>query len=110
MSNYVKDDTAMGTQDSIIAFVEQEGMLSKQNLDEVVQEHHKTGHSILSILKDESYLNDDQLLKVVATSHGIEFIDLEPDSIEQVVAHLVPFELADRHTLIPLSTCGKYIW
>ena len=92
----------MGTQDSILAFVEQEDMLSKQNLDEVVQEHHKTGHSILSILKGESYLNDDQLLKVVAASHGIEFVELEPDSIEQVVAHLVPFELADRHTLIPI--------
>ncbi|MCP4455993.1 MAG: type II/IV secretion system protein [Planctomycetes bacterium] len=92
----------MGTQDSIIAFVEQEDMLSKQNLAEVVQEHHKTGHSVLSILKDESYLTDDQLLKVVAVSHGIEFTALKPDSIEQVVAHLIPFELADRHTLIPL--------
>ncbi len=92
----------MGTQDSILAFVEQEDMLSKQNLDEVVQEHHKTGHSVLSILKGESYLTDDQFLKVVADSHGIEFVDLEPDSIEQVVAHLVPFELADRHTLIPI--------
>ena len=92
----------MVTQDSIIAFVEQEEMLSKQNLDEVVQEHHKTGHSLLSILKDESYLTDDQFLKVVAASHGIEFITLEPDSIEQVVAHLVSFELADRHTLIPI--------
>ena len=92
----------MQTQDSIIAFVEQEDMLSKQNLDDVVEEHHKTGHSVLSILKDQACLSSDDLLKVVAASHGIEFIDLEPDSIEQVVAHLVPFELADRHTLIPI--------
>jgi type IV pilus assembly protein PilB len=90
------------TQDPIVAFVEQEGMLSKPVLEEIVQEHLKTGHSVLSILKADSYLTDDLLLKVVAFSHGIEFIQLEPDSIEQVVAHLVPFELADRHTLIPI--------
>ncbi len=92
----------MGTQDSILAFVEQEDMLSKHNLDEVLQVHHKTGHSVLSILKGESYLTDDQFLKVVADCHGIEFVDLKSESIEQVVAHLVPFELADRHTLIPI--------
>lgn len=92
----------MMTQDPIIAFVEQEDMLSKQALEEIVQEHLKTGHSILSLLKAQECLTDDQLLKVVAVSHGIDFIDLEPDSIEQVVAHLVPFELADRHSLIPI--------
>ncbi|MCF7974383.1 MAG: GspE/PulE family protein [Phycisphaerae bacterium] len=91
------------TQDSTIAFLEQEDMLSKQALEEVVQEHLKTGHSVLSILKGQSYLTEDQFLKVLAVSHGIDFITLEPDSIEQVVAHLVPFELADRHTLIPIK-------
>jgi len=92
----------MDTQDSIIAFVEQEEMLSEQNLNEVVREHKATGQSILSLLKSEDHLTDDQLLKVVAASHGIEYINLEPDTIEQVVAHLVSFEMADRYSLIPM--------
>ncbi len=100
----------MDNQDSIIAFVEQEEMLSKQSLDEIKQEHLKTGHGILSILKSDDYLTEDQILKVVAACHGIEYIDLDADAIEQVVAHLVSFELADRHTLIPLRVDGSQLY
>jgi len=92
----------MDTQDSIVAFIEQEKLLSKKNLKEVVREHEETGLGILNILKHEDYLNEDQLLRVLAADNNIEFVDLVPESIEQVVAHLVSFELADRHCLIPM--------
>ncbi len=91
----------MDTQDSIIAFIEQEKLLSKKNLKEVLREHEKTGLGILSILRHEDYLDEEQLLRVLAADNQIEFVDVVPESIEQVVAHLVPFELADRHSLIP---------
>jgi len=93
----------METQDSIVAYIEKEKLLSKKNLKEVVREHQDTGLGILNILKHEDYLNEDQLLRVLAADNHIEFIDLQPQSIEQVVAHLVPFEIADRHCLIPLK-------
>jgi type IV pilus assembly protein PilB len=93
----------MDTKDPIVAFIEQEKLLSKKNLKEVVREHEETGLGILNILRHEDYLDEDQLLRVLAVDNDIEFIDLQPESIEQVVAHLVSFELADRHCLIPMS-------
>jgi type IV pilus assembly protein PilB len=92
----------MDTKDSIVAFIEQEKLLSKKNLKEVVREHEETGLGILNILRHEDYLDEDQLLRVLAADNDIEFVDLLPESIEQVVAHLVSFELADRHCLIPM--------
>lgn len=93
----------MDTQDSVVAFIEQEKLLSKKHLQEVVREHEETGLGVLTILKHEDCLSEEQLLRVLAADNDIEFIDLNAEGIEQVVAHLVPFETAERHCLIPIK-------
>ncbi len=92
----------MQTQDPLLAVLEQQNLLDAQTLQRVAQQHEQTGQGILSILKKENLLNDDQLVRLVAAGNGIEFVSLSPDDIDPVVAHLVSYDMANRYVLIPL--------
>jgi len=93
---------SMETPDPILAVLEQEQFLDEPSFNRVVSQHEQTGQSVLSILKKENLLNDDQLVKVVAAGNGIEFINLSSEKIETVVAHLVSYDMANRYSLIPV--------
>jgi type IV pilus assembly protein PilB len=49
------------------------------------------------------------LAKVIAGTNQIEFINLSPDMIETMVAHLVPFEVADQYNVIPIKREGNQL-
>jgi type IV pilus assembly protein PilB len=92
----------METQDPILAVLQQEKLLDEQTLQRIVGQCEQTGQSLLTLLKKENVLNDEQWVKVLAAGNGIEFISLSPDDIDPVVAHLVSYEMANRYTLIPV--------
>ena len=92
----------MEAPDPILTALEQEKLLDEQALQHVVDQVEKTGQSVVAILKKENLLSDEQLVKVVAAGNGIDFINLSPDAIDPVVAHLVSYEMANRYALIPV--------
>ena len=47
-------------------------------------------------------LDDRQLAMVVAGTCGIEFVNLAPEMVDSMVAHLVPYKMASQHNLIPM--------
>ena len=91
------------TRDPVLDLLEKEQMLDPDVLADVLKEHEASGLSILNILKNENHVNEEQLLRLVAGSNEIEFLNLAPDTIDPVVAHLVSYEMASRHTLIPVK-------
>jgi type IV pilus assembly protein PilB len=90
-------------QDPVITVLREEGYLDEKTLQKVLEEHAHAGLSVLSILKRDSLLGEDQLVRLVAASNKIEFINLSPDDIDPMVAHLVSYEMANRYTLIPVQ-------
>ncbi len=91
------------TRDPVLDLLEKEKMLEPDVLADVLKEHEASGLSILNILKNEHHVNEEQMLRLVAGSNQIEFLNLAPDAIDPVVAHLVSYEMANRHTLIPVK-------
>ena len=91
------------TRDPILDLLEKEQMLDQDVLADVLKEHEASGLSILNILKNENHVNEEQMLRLVAGSNQIEFLNLAADTIDPVVAHLVSYEMANRHTLIPVK-------
>ncbi|MCH8216501.1 MAG: type II/IV secretion system protein [Planctomycetes bacterium] len=89
--------------DPVLDLLEKEKMLEPDVLADVLKEHEASGLSILNILKNEHHVNEEQMLRLVAGSNQIEFLNLAPDAIDPVVAHLVSYEMANRHTLIPVK-------
>ena len=92
----------METKDPVLDLLEKEQMLDENVLADVLKEHEASGLSILNILKNENHVSEDEMPRLVAVSNQIEFLNLSPEAIDPVVAHLVSYEMANRHTLIPV--------
>ena len=62
--------------DPVVSFLLDENILAETELTELVESCASTGQSLISVLKNESKIDQDQLTKVTALSNDIEFIDL----------------------------------
>ena len=81
----------------------EEKILDEKTLQATIDQHQKTGHSLISILKNENLLDEDQLTRIVATTNNIEFVNLSSDMVDPMVAHLVSYEVAMQHNAIPMK-------
>lgn len=96
----------MDTKNPLISFLADEKLLDESTLLSVIEEHEKTGKSLITILKKDNLLDEEQLTKAVASTSGIEFINLAPEMVEPMVAHLISYETASRHNVIPIKREG----
>jgi type IV pilus assembly protein PilB len=96
----------MSEYDPIIAVLLNEKVLDEARARALQEQHVATGESLLSIVKRELSLDDEQSAKVAAAAHNIEFVNLSPDMIDPMVAHLISQEVADRYSAIPVRKEG----
>jgi hypothetical protein len=86
-----------------------EKLIPKQQLDEAVGEHQRSGTPLGQILVDCGYLTDWDLAKAVAAHYNLPFLDLasyEPDA--EVILDF-PGELAYQERLLPFDRFGKVV-
>jgi type IV pilus assembly protein PilB len=96
------DTITMEHQDPIItAISEQIG--DQKVLQAVIDKHAETGQSLMSILREENFLEEEQVARIIAAGNDIEFIDLSADIVNPIAAHMVTSEFANQHTLIPVT-------
>ncbi len=93
----------MEKKDPLIALLTEERILDEQTLESVISQRDKTGQSLIAILKEGNLLDEEQLTKVVARTGGIEFVNLAPETVDPMVAHLVSYRTASQHNLIPIK-------
>lgn len=58
---------------------------------------------MFSIIQRELSLDEEQSAKVAAAAHCIEFVNLSPEMIDPMVAHLISQEVANRYIAIPIK-------
>jgi len=92
----------MEAQDPIISFLLQEKIVDEKTLQTALSQQRETGQSLIGILKKENLLNEEQFTRVVAAANKIEFVNLSPEMVDPMVAHLVSYEIASQHNLIPI--------
>jgi len=93
----------MQKQDPIISFLIEENLIDQETLKAVLKQHKQTGQNLLSLLKKQNLLNEEQFTKVIAATNKIEFITLSPDMVDPMAAHLISYEIANEHNIIPLK-------
>ncbi len=93
--------------DPIIEFLADEKILDDKTLQEVVGQQQETGESLVNILRMGNLLDEDQLTRAVASASDVEFIHLSPDDIDPMAAHLISYELATQHNVIPIRKDGE---
>ena len=97
----------METQDPIISFLLQEKIVDEKTLQAALDQQRETGQSLIGILKKENLLDEEQLTRVVAAANKIEFVNLSPEMVDPMVAHLVSYEIASQHNVIPIKKEGS---
>jgi type IV pilus assembly protein PilB len=97
----------MNEHDPIIAVLLNEKVLGEADARALLEQHQRTGETLLSIIKREVSLDDEQSMKVLAAAHQIEFVNLSAEMIDPMVAHLINQDVADRHGAIPIRKEGR---
>ena len=92
----------MNDQDTIIPFLLEEKILDEDSIDALLSECALSGKNLISVLKANDLLSEEQLAKIIAADNAIEFVSLSPDMIDQMAAKLVPYDIARQHNLIPV--------
>jgi len=96
----------MQKQEQVISYILEENILDEQALRKVLDEQESSGQSLTSLLKKNGLVNDEQLNRIIAADNGIKFINLSPDMVEPSVAHMVTYEMASQHNIIPIKREG----
>jgi len=92
--------------DPIISFLLDEKVVSPEDLQPLLARHAETGEGVLRLLQQEKLVDEEQLAKAVAAVNDFDFVNLSPEMIDPLVAHLISHDLANRHGLIPLRRDG----
>ena len=96
------DTVIMEHQDPIItAISEQIG--DQKVLQAVIDKQTETGQPLISILREDNFLEEEQIARVIAAGNGIEFIDLTADMVDPIAVHMVTSEFANEHNVIPVT-------
>jgi hypothetical protein len=81
----------MENQDPIIALLTRDKIIDEATLQTAIAQQKQTGQSIISILKKGNLVDDEKLTKVIAAAHNIEFVNLSPDMVDPMTAHLLTY-------------------
>jgi len=93
----------MQKQDHIVSYILKERILDEESLQKVVEQQESSGQSIISILRKNNLVNEEQLSRIIAAENKIEFINLSPDMIDSMAAHMVTYETANQNNIIPVK-------
>jgi len=96
------DTVTMEYQDPIITALRRE-ISDQKVLQAVLDRHTESGQPLMSILREENFLDEEQITRVAAAGNGIEFINLSADTVDPIAAHMVTSEFANQHNVIPVT-------
>ncbi len=92
--------------DSLLQEINQDGLLTDQQLEEILEEHERTGRPTRAIILDMQLLSEDQLLEIIARHLGTDVIDIQGVEISPEVVRSLPASVARMYNVVPLEADG----
>jgi len=83
-----------------------ENLISPQHLREALDYQREHGGRLGFNLVKLGLVSDDMITAVLSRQYGIPSVNLELFSIDQSVLRLIPQEVAQKHSVLPLSRVG----
>lgn len=102
--------TTNKTGNTTLEAIKRLGVLDEAGLNELERLSAESGKSIISLLKENNLVSDEQLGRIIAADQKIEFVILSPDMVDPIAAHLIPYELSSEHNLIGLRAEGDKLY
>ncbi|MHB8522671.1 MAG: GspE/PulE family protein [Limisphaerales bacterium] len=91
----------------LLALIKERGLVDDLQLEEVFQEHTRSGKPISQVLQDFGLLDIEAQLQIVAEHLGTEVADLRDRDIPPEVLKAVPPESARMYQCVPLAIHGN---
>ncbi|HZT66336.1 MAG TPA: ATPase, T2SS/T4P/T4SS family [Acidimicrobiales bacterium] len=79
------------------------GKISRAQMDAALAEQQTTGQSLARVLTERNMVSEADIVRVVASEVGMEFIDLNDYPVDRSITNLVPEAVARRHYVLPIG-------
>src|ERR687891_2353040 len=83
-----------------------ENLISPQKLREVLDYQRTNGGRLGANLVKLGIITDDMITAVLSRQYGIPSVNLDLFQIDEAVLRLIPQEVAQKHSVLPLSRVG----
>jgi len=93
----------------LLDLIRSQGMLDDLQLDEVKEEHNRSGKSISEILQDFGLMDIDQQLQVIANQMGTEIVDLSQRELTPEILSAIPADAARMYKCLPVAVTNSSV-
>jgi len=83
------------------------GRITPEQLDKALSIHKRSGDRLGSVLIQQGFITEMNLLRVLQQQLGIPLVDLSAMMPEKDAVNLIPMSLAERHQVIPIRKTGN---
>jgi len=91
------------TYEPLLDLMASNGIIDEEQVDELREEHKRTGQSIRTLLVTAGYVSEDDLLNMMASYQGCEVVDLSIASLNPDIIESVPGNIARMYMLVPVA-------
>jgi len=93
----------------LLALIQERGLVDDLQLEEVAQEHTRSGKPVIQILQDFGLLDLETVLQLMADHLGTEVVELRDLELTGDVLQTVPSTAARMHQCIPVAVYGSSV-
>lgn len=83
-----------------------QGLLKPDQLSAALEEQKKSGHKLTTAIIQLNFLKEAAILRAMEKHYAVPGVEVNTFEIDQSVTALIPKELCERNTLIPLQKAG----
>ena len=85
------------------------GMITAEQIQNVLQIAHRGGKTIEQVLVEERLLTPRDLVAAISIQLGVPLIDLKSHKVHPEALRLVPEQLARKYNVLPLDIIGEHL-
>ncbi len=93
----------------ILALIQEQGLVDDLQLEEVVQEHTRSGKPVIQLLQDFGLLDLETILQIMASHLGTEVVELRELELTPEILQTVPATAARMHQCLPVAVDGSTV-
>ena len=93
----------------MLALIQEQGLVDDLQLEEVVQEHTRSGKPVIQLLQDFGLLDLETILQIMASHLGTEVVELRELELTPEILQTVPATAARMHQCLPVAVDGSTV-
>ena len=90
-------------QEKLTTLLVDEGLITRQRLDDATKLARESGRPLLTVLTDESAIDNELLTRAIANVSGVPYVNLTNTIVDQDILTLLPSDIAERFMAVPLA-------